>query len=615
MEKFIRFNNELIDAGELLHFERLAQAWMNSSQVELSERQLVELNTSAAELAVSVFWRHRSDQVSHAGRLTDVLLLSQGFYRQFSFTAYEQLKEELQDVSYPELAKQLFFLVEEVRFSQDIQSKRKGTRKWFRLRLETVLPYYFQQYTNYHKRSFDGDAFVYYMALALYQGTLQLPQNDVFGQVISYINQPRVLQSTEDSKDFVLGLLYLSKDWVKKDATQTHFQHITGSETDFDVFTYHKGMKQGEAGTEEEKESVSDTLPTWHQQSEDEKGLHLRFEIEHGRDSELSDPDQPTEEGEEGHEPTSIELGKDTSGHQESYDLLEMTRHHMTGIHQFVEKIEKQVVTKPTISSAALHTIRYNQQPYVKQLTELFKQQMARKQTERYTNLSKGRLQKNLLPFFTDERPRMFYRKGQESQDIDAVFYLLIDGSASMQDKLEETKEAVLYMHDVLRALAIPHAIVQHYEDAYDATETYQPNYFEIVHRFTDTTDAAAAIYSLEAHEDNRDGFALREAGESLHARPEKQKFLIYFSDGEPSAFDYREKGIIDTTEAVQWIENQQIAFLHLFLSEVPVTEEQFQLFRIIFGKKTAATHSLDQFTAEARRLLKRMLDHLVKQL
>ncbi|MFC4354679.1 vWA domain-containing protein [Chryseomicrobium palamuruense] len=615
MEKFIRFNNELVDARELLHFERLAQAWMNSSLVELSERQLLELNTEAPELAVSVFWRHRPEAVSHAGRVTDVLLLTQGFFPYFAFSAYQEMKDDTQGTSHSELAKQLLFLVEEVRYTNLILSKRKGTRKWFRQRHETVIPYYLQQYMNYFKRSFDGDAFVYYMAIAFYQGTLHLPHNESFEPIISYVNQPRVLQSTQDSKEFVLGLLDRSTEFIKKDATQAHFQHITGAYAHFKTFTYHKGMKQGEAGAEGDKESVSDTLPTWHQQSEDEKGLHLRFEIEHGRDSELADPNHPTEEGEEGHAPASIGLGKDTSSSREVYDLTIGNQSHAIGIHQFVKKIEREVVIDKKFATTRIATVRYEQQPYVKQLTELFKKEMARKQTERFSNLSKGRLQKNLLPFFTEERPRIFYRKGQESKELDAVFYLLIDGSASMQDKLEETKEAVLYLHDVLRELSIPHMIVQHYEDAYDAIDTYQPNYFEIVHSYNDKGDAAHAIYALEAHEDNRDGYALRVAGESLLARPEKQKFLIYFSDGEPSAFDYREKGIVDTAEAVQWLEKQHIAFLHLFLSEVQVTEEQFQLFRIIFGRKTAATHSLDQFTSEARRLLKRMLDHLVKQL
>lgn len=616
MERFIRFNNELVDAGDLLHFERLAQAWMNTSNVELTERQLAEIHTTDGTLSVSVFWRHRTKQVSHAGRMTDVLLLTLGFFPHFSFKAYQEFENEVSDMRYPELAKQLLFLVEEYRFNEHIQQIRRGTRKWFQLRQTTTLPYYKQQYASFHQRGFDGDAILYYMAIALYEGTLRLPQHPDYEALIPFLNQARSLRATSESADFVLGLLYRLEHIIKKDATLTHFQHITGSQTNFNQFTYHRGLKKKLHESTKEKESVEETLPTWHQESEEEKCLHLRFEIEHGRDSDMVDPDGKTEEGREDHEPTTIGLGKDTKSKQETYDSSALTYTFETRVHQHVEKIEQYAAEHSTAHASQITQTRYLQQPYVRQLTSLFEKEMAKKQTDKWERLTKGRLQKNLIPIWTEERPRVFYRKGQESRDLDAVFYLLIDGSASMQDKLSETKEAVLYIHDVLRKLAIPHRIVQHYEDAYDATENYQPNYFIVAHDYADIQqDAAPQIFHLEAHEDNRDGYALRETGKSLLARPEKQKFLLYFSDGEPSAFDYREKGIVDTAEAVQWLEKQQIAFLHLFLSESVVTEEQFQLFRIIYGNKTAATHSLDQFTSEARRLLKRMLDHLLKQL
>ena len=61
-----------------------------------------------------------------------------------------------------------------------------------------------------------------------------------------------------------------------------------------------------------------------------------------------------------------------------------------------------------------------------------------------------------------------------------------MDGSASMQDKLDETKKAVLLFHDVLRQLKISHEIVLHYEDAFEASETMQPNTFEWIHKLED---------------------------------------------------------------------------------------------------------------------------------
>lgn len=44
---------------------------------------------------------------------------------------------------------------------------------------------------------------------------------------------------------------------------------------------------------------------------------------------------------------------------------------------------------------------------------------------------------------------------------------------------------------------------------------------------------------TLEPQDDNRDGVAIRIASERLLQRSHQQRFLIIFSDGEPSAFNY----------------------------------------------------------------------------
>ena len=172
----------------------------------------------------------------------------------------------------------------------------------------------------------------------------------------------------------------------------------------------------------------------------------------------------------------------------------------------------------------------------------------------------------------------------------------------------------MLLFHDVLRKLRIPHEIVLHYEDAYEASETKQPNTFEWIHKLEDAQkDNGMKILSIEAHEDNRDGFALRWMGKRLEHRTEKHKFILMFSDGEPSAFGYAQNGIMDTAEAVVELERKNISVLHLFLNDNEASEEQLGLFHLIFGKKTATASSLEKFSDETLRLLKKMLHHVVK--
>lgn len=99
----------------------------------------------------------------------------------------------------------------------------------------------------------------------------------------------------------------------------------------------------------------------------------------------------------------------------------------------------------------------------------------------------------------------------------------------------------------------MPHEIIGFWEDTQDATETYQPNYFQHVIKFETSSQPSKGpeIVQLEPQEDNRDGFAIRHMTKRLQRRTEKQKFLIVFSDGEPAAFGYEQNGIVDTHEAV----------------------------------------------------------------
>ena len=156
-----------------------------------------------------------------------------------------------------------------------------------------------------------------------------------------------------------------------------------------------------------------------------------------------------------------------------------------------------------------LQTIRQEQAPFVKAFVHEMKKRMEQKKVDKRTNLSKGRLSTRMTSIWTEERPKPFYKKDAPSTRLNAVFGLLVDGSASMQDKMPETQKAVLLFHDVLRELNIAHEIVLHYEDAYEATETSQPNTFEWIHRLEDgQKDSGQNILAMEAHEDNRDGFA-----------------------------------------------------------------------------------------------------------
>ena len=96
---------------------------------------------------------------------------------------------------------------------------------------------------------------------------------------------------------------------------------------------------------------------------------------------------------------------------------------------------------------------REQQKPFVRSFVEEMKKRIDLKEDSKRERLMKGRLSSKLTTLVVDERPKPFYRKNAPSVNLDAVFGLLVDGSASMIDKLDETKQAVLLFHDVLREL------------------------------------------------------------------------------------------------------------------------------------------------------------------
>ena len=95
--------------------------------------------------------------------------------------------------------------------------------------------------------------------------------------------------------------------------------------------------------------------------------------------------------------------------------------------------------------SNCFNRYRQEQAPFVKSFVEEMKKRMEQKKVDKRVNLTKGRLSSKQTVLWTEERPKPFYKKNAPSQQLNAVFGLLVDGSASMQDKLEETRKQFCY--------------------------------------------------------------------------------------------------------------------------------------------------------------------------
>ena len=95
-----------------------------------------------------------------------------------------------------------------------------------------------------------------------------------------------------------------------------------------------------------------------------------------------------------------------------------------------------------------------------KSLRTAIQKTIEQKQIAPRSDLHFGRLNRKLLRLLTDENPRLFYKKNAPSTELDVTFSLLVDCSASMYDKMEETRLGITLFHETLKGLDIKHSLL-----------------------------------------------------------------------------------------------------------------------------------------------------------
>ncbi|AMW99100.1 vWA domain-containing protein [Rummeliibacillus stabekisii] len=627
LSRFIQFNNEQINPRQMLQYEQLSKALSNTPSLQLTERQLIELKPQEQQIAMSVFWRHRSKQITHLGRLSDIYLLSIGFWREFNVRVWLEMEEEFKDHPYKKLIKQLALMIEEFRLMDVVEKKRPGTKQAFETRRKAYIESHKHRFEVNGQKGFIADSFLSYLFLAAHEGMIRLPQSEVadqFEPVLILFQEIYDVRNTTQSIALAVRTVFAIEEYLARDLVLDYYA-LMDAIPEAAKFHEHKGVTEQACGDKDNaKETIEQLFRTWHRETQEENGVHLRYELERGNAGKALSIE--AEEGQEGNQISEEGVGSasDSSGkvfENDSNDIKKLPRTTKQAKKEYGEQNANVIFEEKRIEPAKdfqslemLSVWRKEQSPSVKALTAEFRKRMAQKEIAKRDHLTKGRLNASqLMSLVLDEHPKPFYQKNAKSKELDAVFGLLIDGSASMMDKMDETKKAVLLFHDVLRQMKITHEIVSFYEDAYEATAEVQPNTFEWLHKLQDgQKDNGLSIMSLEPHEDNRDGFAIRWMMKQLKNRDEKHRFLLIFSDGEPSAFDYAQNGIKDTAEAVLEAEKYGIQVLHLFLNTDMPSEEQLHLFHTIYGTHTVSANSVEKFTEITIRLLRKLISLVI---
>ncbi|MFN2745738.1 MULTISPECIES: vWA domain-containing protein [Bacillus] len=632
--RFIKFNDSKIDSFLFMELTDLAKTLAKSDQVEVEYGVQSYYNPFEKKIYMSHFWKDRAYQDMVDGLKSDVYLRAVGT-RYSSMNECSNMLDAVRHLQFKSLAKQLFMLFEDIRIEESIKRERPGTKAVFTSRRNMYRKHFATQLTLNLERSIFTDALfcAIYVKLTAESPLESIPDihdsiDPMKGWIENELSRVYETHSTKETAAIVKTLMEGFEEVLERDMLNTYFffPELDYEEVDEENLFHDLKAKPklSEDLTLEEKsagdEDVHDEeMPTWHRETEAPAKSFLQFDLEHGAKTDIMGG--ALREGEDGDQALGSVQGTAKQTKRKDYSKLEsleavQDEPNAGGTAGGKENRYAFSIFKTPEKPASEEVLQYRSQAksiesYQKRLKQMIQKTLEHKKTLPRTDLHAGRLNNKLLRYFTERNPRLFYKKQEPSTEIDAVFTLLVDCSASMHDKMAETKRGIVLFHEALKSVSVPHQIVGFWEDTNDATETSQPNYFHMAVSFSDSLKEGAGphIMQLEPEEDNRDGYAIRQMTNMLVQRSEAQKFLIVFSDGEPAAFNYEQNGIVDTHEAVMEARKRNIEVINVFLSNSEIEESQIKTIQDMYGKYSLFVPDVDQLPDVLYPLLKKLLN------
>lgn len=634
--KYNRWDDSKIDTNLFLQLQDLSTILSNNPDIKFEYKYGSFIDLIDKKVTGSHFWDINNQEKKEHGYKTDVFLRTLGTLK-YSYLPIMKayLKEENQS-SLSRFTTQLFTLLEDLRLEEIIKKNRPGTKKYFATRTNYLKHYFQTQLATNVTKSYPLDELfcLIYLVLQAEKPDPTFPraseqQLRQLEKLKPMIYSAFEAKSTNDIAE-IAEKIFIQLEETYKDMINVYFTfpiaHIKNYErnTLFDELTRTDELANDDQENvdNENNEYFDEQFSTWHteNQNSDRKQTFLQFDLEVGtktsimgggaRATEDGDQAMGTIQGQSGQsenndysQSESLEKQGSAEGNQTNKPVYGEENKHAVAI---VKKAESPSREDHATYQKAVHTIHSHK----RKLASTIEKVLEHKRNAPRKDLVMGRLSKKLLPAITDENPRLFYKKNEESKEIDAVFTLLVDCSASMHNKMDETKRGIILFHEVLNQLKIPHSIVGFWEDANDVKESYQPNYFHNIHSYTESfyQNTGARIMQLEPEEDNRDGFSIRIITEELAARREKHKFLLVFSDGEPAAANYDQNGIIDTNVAVSEARKKGIDVIGMFLADGEIDEREDLTMKNIYGKERLMIPSVDELPEHFAPLLKKLL-------
>ncbi|QPC46555.1 vWA domain-containing protein [Mangrovibacillus cuniculi] len=635
MERFIEFNDQKVDSRLWMELADLVKTFMKDAEYDIEFAVSSYLDRKQKIVFVSHFWDHRSEELIKLGLKSDVFLRAYGNARYSDQSEVVSFIKKLKKNRLVSLGKQLFVLGEDLRIQEIVKKERKGTKRSFEARNNILWDYFATQQKTNVVKSVHTDALfnTLYLLVQADRPNTPIPAfPEQIKMLIPFLQRSMFsmveARNTKQVSNIVLEMIETLDEIIEKDMLNEYFHLPEKVYTVDELGISFEDLKRQDKlanndqtdEANEEADTFEEEMKMWHRETKDQKQeAFLQFNMDQGVSSKMLG--NAAREGDDGDQALGMVQGKSSKSKQNDYNKLQSLERENEdksgGKTEPYGKDNRFAVPKVTFPTPANYeqTKKYQQlksdiTTYQKKLQQMIEKTLEHKKIQPRTDLLAGRLGKKLLNIMMDDVPRPFYKKHEPSHEIDAVFSLLVDCSASMFDKMYETKKGITLFHEALKSVRVPHDIHGFWEDTNDATKEYQPNYFKQVVSFQTSMKKSTGpeIMQLEPEEDNRDGFAIRYLTESLKKRSESQKFLLVFSDGEPAATDYHQNGIVDTHEAILHARKNGIEVMNVFLSTEPIADSQKQVIQNMYGRFSLFVQDVNELPDVLFPLLRKLL-------
>lgn len=243
-----------------------------------------------------------------------------------------------------------------------------------------------------------------------------------------------------------------------------------------------------------------------------------------------------------------------------------------------------------------------------KRLRKCLEEVLMNKKTETVRHRKRGIIDNNALWRMAMDDYELFKKK-PNYDDSDYVFYILQDGSGSMEWKVDsKTKwsyacEASAIIEEGLKGL-IPFKVVMF-------NSGYNESYHNIIKDFDDNSkhnQCYNAETNLSPDNGNKDGLSIRVATKELMKRNERHKVLIVLSDGKPSAYTNKEFGYADVRKAVKEARKEGIKVLSIYLEREEARKKEIEIYRKMYQQGIIACEPSKISTELIREVKKELI-------